>query len=144
MPGRREGYGVVCVAVPAPVDVPAGLGCVVVPGVEVVRPAAPGVVAVGVVAVGTVPVAAGGVTGGATTGGTTTGGTTAGGATGAADVIAAGVVVTLSSLVSRTNANAKSAPATSMTAPIATVGSCQFGVGARRVRAGAPHSTHQS
>ena len=49
-----------------------------------------------------------------------------------------------SSLVSLTNANASSAPAMATIAPIATVGSCQFGVGARRVRAGAPHSRHQS
>ena len=49
-----------------------------------------------------------------------------------------------SSPVSFTNANANSAPAMSISAPSATVGSCQFGVGARRVRAGAPHSKHQS
>ncbi|MDX6679960.1 MAG: hypothetical protein QOE31_4012 [Solirubrobacteraceae bacterium] len=65
---------------------------------------------------------------------------------GPAVVIAAGVVEAgaLPSSVSLTNANASIAPATRMIAPIATVGSCQFGVCARRVRAGAPHSRHQS
>ena len=48
------------------------------------------------------------------------------------------------SLVSFTNANASSAPAIATIAPSATVGSCQFGVGASLVRAGAPHSRHQS
>jgi hypothetical protein len=48
------------------------------------------------------------------------------------------------SFVSFTKAKASSAPAMTTIAPIATVGSCQFGVGARRVRAGAPHSRHQS
>jgi hypothetical protein len=48
------------------------------------------------------------------------------------------------SSVSLTKAKASIAPATAMIAPIATVGSCQFGVGASRVRAGAPHSRHQS
>lgn len=73
----------------------------------------------------------------------------AGGATaagGAVSTTAVGVVPAAapSSPVSFTNANASSAPATRTIAPIATVGSCQFGVGARRVRAGAPHSRHQS
>ena len=66
---------------------------------------------------------------------------------GAVSTTAVGVVAgvgTSSSSVSLTKANASSAPAIAMIAPIATVGSCQFGVGARRVRAGAPHSRHQS
>ncbi|MEA2231493.1 MAG: hypothetical protein QOD83_1309 [Solirubrobacteraceae bacterium] len=46
--------------------------------------------------------------------------------------------------VSLTKANASIAAAIATIAPIATVGSCQFGVGASRVRAGAPHSRHQS
>jgi hypothetical protein len=46
--------------------------------------------------------------------------------------------------VSFTNENASSAPASTIIAPIATVGSRQLGVGASRVRAGAPHSRHQS
>jgi hypothetical protein len=73
-----------------------------------------------------------------------TGGATAAG--GAVSTTAVGVVPAAapSSPVSLTNANASSAPASRTIAPIATVGSCQFGVGARRVRAGAPHSRHQS
>jgi hypothetical protein len=63
-------------------------------------------------------------------------------ATTADGVVPTGVVP--SSFVSFTNANASSAPAIATIAPIATVGSCQFGVGASRVRAGAPHSRHQS
>jgi hypothetical protein len=63
-------------------------------------------------------------------------------ATTADGVVPIGVVP--SSFVSFTNANASSAPAIATIAPIATVGSCQFGVGASRVRAGAPHSRHQS
>lgn|GEM_PF-3180922 len=76
--------------------------------------------------------------------GTTGGGTIAAG--GVVSTTAVGVVpaTTPSSLVSSTKANASSAPASRMIAPMATVGSCQFGVGARRVRAGAPHSRHQS
>jgi len=72
------------------------------------------------------------------------GGTTAAG--GLVSTTAVGVVpaVAPSSPVSSTNANASRAPASRTIAPIATVGSCQFGVGARRVRAGAPHSRHQS
>ncbi len=72
------------------------------------------------------------------------GGTTAAG--GLVSTTAVGVVpaVAPSSPVSSTNAKASSAPASRTIAPIATVGSCQFGVGARRVRAGAPHSRHQS
>jgi len=66
---------------------------------------------------------------------------------GAVSTTAEGVVpagATPSSFVSLTNAKASSAPAIATIAPIATVGSCQFGVGASRVRAGAPHSRHQS
>jgi hypothetical protein len=65
----------------------------------------------------------------------------------AVSTIADGVVPTAAtplSFVSFTNANASSAPAIATIAPIATVGSCQFGVGASLVRAGAPHSRHQS
>jgi hypothetical protein len=71
---------------------------------------------------------------------------TAGGVTGAAVVTAAGVVEAgaLPSSVSFTKAKASIAPASSTIAAIATVGSCQFGVCASRVRAGAPHSRHQS
>jgi hypothetical protein len=79
------------------------------------------------------------------TGAVTGGGTTAGGAvstTAGAAVVAAGVAPL--SFVSFTNAKASSAPASSTIAPMATVGSCQLGVWARRVRAGAPHSRHQS
>ena len=76
----------------------------------------------------------------------TTGGGTTAPAGGVVSMTAVGVVpaVAPSSAVSSTNANASSAPASRTIAPIATVGSCQFGVGARRVRAGAPHSRHQS
>jgi hypothetical protein len=63
-------------------------------------------------------------------------------ATTADGVVPTGVVPL--SFVSFTNANASSAPAIATIAPIATVGSRQFGVGASRVRAGAPHSRHQS
>ena len=86
---------------------------VVVPGAGVVVPG-PGVVApgTGVVVPGT------GVVG------------TTGGTTGTAVVTAVGVVEagSLPSSVSFTNAKASIAPATRMIAPIATVGSCQFGV----------------
>ena len=75
---------------------------------------------------------------------TTGGGTTAGGGTVCTTAVGVVPATTPSSLVSSTKANASSAPASRMIAPIATVGSCQFGVGARRVRAGAPHSRHQS
>ncbi len=84
---------------------------------------------------------------GVVAGGTATGGPVGtDGTIGATVVIAVGVVEAgaLPSSVSLTNANASIAPATRMIAPIATVGSCQFGVCARRVRAGAPHSRHQS
>lgn len=117
---------------------------VVVGGVVVVPVVAGGTVAVGDwpgTVVGTVaPAGAVDVAVGATTGGATTA------AGGVVSTTAVGVVpaTTPSSLVSSTKANASSAPASRMIAPMATVGSCQFGVGARRVRAGAPHSRHQS
>jgi hypothetical protein len=131
-PLRRQG-----VVVPGFVVV--GVGVVVVWVVVVGGGACPGTVAAGdadptggvVVAVGVVSVIAGGATAGGGAVWTTVAGV----------VPAAGGV---SSLVSFTNANASIAPATRTIAPIATVGSCQFGVGARRVRAGAPHSRHQS
>lgn len=123
---ERGAIGVVLVvAVVAVVEV-AGAGAVAVcPGTAVGTVASAGAVDVAVVC-------------------TTGGGTTAAG--GAVSTTAVGVVpaTTPSSLVSSTKANASSAPASRTIAPIATVGSCQFGVGARRVRAGAPHSRHQS
>ena len=124
----------------------------VVAGVVAVRVVVVAVVPVLVVAVVLVDVCPGTVVGTVAPAGavevavvaTTGGGTTAAG--GADSRTAVGVVpaVAPSSPVSSTNANASSAPASRMIAPIATVGSCQFGVGARRVRAGAPHSRHQS
>lgn len=133
-------YGVVAVAGPVAVGVgvatggsgvvaPPGVGAVVCPGTAV--DGAAGCAGAVVLAVGVVGVTAGG------------GVMTAGGAvwTTAVGVVPAG---TSSSLVSLTNANASRAPAIATIAPIATVGSCQFGVGASRVRAGAPHSRHQS
>jgi hypothetical protein len=132
--------------------VPVRVVCVCVCVVEVVREARgvvallgvvvlvwPGtLVAGGAVPVGSVVVAGVGVVG------IVGGGTTAAG--GSVSTTAVGVVPTgtPSSPVSRKNANASSAPASRTIAPIATVGSCQFGVGASRVRAGAPHSRHQS
>ena len=129
--------------------VPVGVVTVGVVGVV----AAGGTVVVGVasVVVGVLSVVVGagvvvGVVVGAGVVGVTAGPVGPVGAIGAAVVIAAGVVEAdvLPSSVSLTNANASIAPATRMIAPIATVGSCQFGVCARRVRAGAPHSRHQS
>jgi hypothetical protein len=110
-------------------------GAVVWPGVAVViggAVAAPGVVvgatAGGVVAAGVVGAIAGGVV-----------------VAGAGVVAVGGAAAGAPPLsVSLTNAKASIAPASSTIAPIATVGSCQFGVCARRVRAGAPHSRHQS
>jgi hypothetical protein len=128
-----DGVLVVCAGAVLVVGVVSGLVVVALvavwPGVAV----AGAVVWVGrvLVAVGKVPVAVGG--------------TVVAGASGCA--VVAGTVVAgsaLGSSVSLTKANASIAPATAMIAPIATVGNCQFGVGASRVRAGAPHSRHQS
>lgn len=99
---------------------------------------------VGGVVVCVVVVACGGavaVAGGVGTGGATTAGAGAAVVTVAAGIVAAGAPP---SPLSLTKAKASIAPATRTIAPIATVGSCQFGVWARRVRAGAPHSRHQS
>jgi hypothetical protein len=93
-----------------------------------------GVVAVGVaVVVGGAAVVAGGVVGGAAAVGSV--------ATAGAEVVAGALVL---SLVSATNATASPAPARIATTAITTIGMRQFGVGARRVRAAAPHSRHQS
>lgn len=124
--GDRGANGVV--AVVAVVEVVAAGGTVAVtdcPGTVVGTVAVDGAVEVAVV-------------------GTTGGGTTAGGGTVSTTAVGVVPATTPSSLVSSTKANASSAPASRMIAPIATVGSCQFGVGASRVRAGAPHSRHQS
>jgi len=105
---------------------------VVCPGTVVGgRAEVPGAVAVGA---GTVVVGAG------TVGVVWTGGGAAGGCVTMTGAVLDGVVS--SSPVSLTNANASSAPAIRTIALIAAVGSCQLGVGARRVRAGAPHSRH--
>ena len=48
------------------------------------------------------------------------------------------------SFVSSTNATASAAPASATMIASSAAGMCQLGVGARRVRAGAPHSRHQS
>ena len=129
--------GVVRAGVVPVVTVRAGVvraGVVACPGTVVAGAAGSAGAVVVAVTTGVVPVVA--VTAG--------GATTAGG--GAVSTTAVGVVPATvpSSPVSFTNANASSAPAISTIAPIATVGSCQFGTGARRVRAGAPHSRHQS
>ena len=76
------------------------------------------------------------VTGGAVCGG---GGAPSAGAAPRCAVVAGG-----SSSVSWTNATASAAPATATITARIAAGMCQFGVGARRVRAGAPHSRHQS
>ena len=121
-----------------------GAAGVVAVGVVGVVLAAGGTVVVGVVSVvvGVLSV----VVGAGVVGVTAAGPVGPVGAIGATVVTAVGVVEAgaLPSSVSFTNANASIAPATRMIAPIATVGSCQFGVCARRVRAGAPHSRHQS
>ena len=49
-----------------------------------------------------------------------------------------------SSLVRLVKAKASASPASSTTTATSAIGARQFGVGARRVRAGAPHSRHQS
>jgi len=53
-------------------------------------------------------------------------------------------VIVESSLVSETNAMIRAMIAASASAPISATGSRQFGSGARRVRAGAPQTRHQS
>ncbi len=114
------------------------------------EPVAAGVVAVderGVVVVVVLVVVWGGVTatvGGVVRGAVATGAVATGGAVWIAVAVVAAGSGSSSSLVSFTNANASSAPAIATIVPIATVGSRQFGVWARRVRAGAPHSRHQS
>jgi hypothetical protein len=104
----------------------------VVAGVE-------GVGRVGFDADGTVVVV---VVGAAVVGGVVGGGAAVGSdATGGALVVAGALVL---SFVSATNATAKPAPARIATTAMTITGSRQFGVWARRVRAGAPHSRHQS
>jgi hypothetical protein len=101
----------------------------------------------GTVTVVVVVAVEGGVTatvGGTVTGAVVTGVAATGGAVWIAVAVEAAGIGSSSSLVSFTNAKASSAPAIATIAPIATVGSRQFGVCARRVRAGAPHSRHQS
>jgi hypothetical protein len=114
-------------------------GVVVCPGV--VEPVAPGAAAVGVVAgvvaVGTVGVVAvGGVVGG----GAEVGSVATAGAVAEVAVLGDAVL----SSVSATNATARPAPASTATIASVMIGRRQFGVGARRVRAAAPHSRHQS
>ena len=114
------------------------VGAVAWPGDVVTWPGdvvtGPGVEVVGTIGAGVV------VAGGAVVVGTMT---AAGVVTGVVAVAGAAAGASPSS-VSLTNANASIAPARRTIAASATVGSCQFGVWARRVRAGAPHSKHQS
>lgn len=91
-----------------------------------------GVVVAGVVAAGVV---VGGVVGGAAAVGSVA-------TTGAVAVDVAGLL--LLSWVSATNATASPMPASNATSASVATGSLQFGVGASRVRAAAPHSRHQS
>ena len=125
MGAQAGGQG--AVFVPVGVDFVCGVVVGVdVVGVEVVGVDVPGVV-VAVVGVEVVGVVGVGVVGTLVVAG---GGTTGSGATGAG-VVATGTVAAgagLSSCVSLTKANASIAPAMRMIAPIATVGSCQFGV----------------
>jgi hypothetical protein len=121
-----------------------GVVLVVGPGAVAVGCVAVGVVAAGVVVVpvGVAVVPAGGVvaTELVTAGGAWTGGGTPSAGAGAEVVAVAGGA----SRVSWTKATASAAPASTTTIASSAAGMRQFGDGARRVRAGAPHSTHQS